>query len=148
MTPHQIELVQSSWEKIVPIASDATAMFYQRLFTIAPHLKPLFQGDIEEQGKKLATILTTVVRGLKQLDKLEMKVWQLGRRHTAYGVKMPDYQPVADALLWTLEQGLGADFTVQTNDAWVAAYTLLSSVMQAGADYPYANFSLWKSEQR
>jgi len=69
MTPHQIELVQSSWEKIVPIASDATAMFYQRLFTIAPHLKPLFQGDIEQQGKKLATILTTVVRGLKQLDK-------------------------------------------------------------------------------
>lgn len=53
----------------MPIASDATAMFYQRLFTIAPHLKPLFQGDIEQQGKKLATILTTVVRGLKQLDK-------------------------------------------------------------------------------
>ena len=72
----------------------------------------------------------------------------MGRRHTAYGVIMPDYQSAADALLWTLEQGLGADFTVQTKDAWVAAYTLLSSVMQAGADYPYANFSLWKSKQR
>lgn len=147
MTPQQIELVQSSWEKIVPIASDATTIFYQRLFAIAPYLKPLFKGDVEEQGKKLATILTTVVRGLKQLDKLEMAVWQLGRRHIAYGVSMPDYQPVAEALLWTLEQGLGADFTVQTKEAWVGAYTLLASVMQAGADYPYANFSLWKAEQ-
>ena len=147
MTSEQIELVQDSWQQVVPIAKDATAMFYQRLFSIAPHLKPLFKGDIEEQGKKLATILTTVVHGLKQPDKLEMAVWQLGRRHDAYGVNIADYHPVAEALLWTLEQGLGSQFYAQTKAAWVAAYTLLASLMQAGAEFPYANFEKWKSEQ-
>lgn len=146
MTPQQIELVQSSWEKVVPIAKDAASLFYQRLFEIAPHLRPLFSGDIEEQGKKLTTILTTVVRGLKQLEKLEMAVWQLGRRHIAYGVHDVDYGPVAQALLWTLQQGLKEQFTEEVENAWVAAYTLLSSVMQAGAQYPYANFDKWKEE--
>lgn len=147
MTPEQIQLVQNSWQQVVPIASQATEMFYQRLFQIAPHTRSLFGGDIKEQGKKLATLLTTVVKGLNKLDSLELAVWQLGRRHTAYGVSNDLYQPVAEALLWTLKEGLGAQFTPQVEAAWVAAYTLLATVMQAGGDYDYANFSKWKAEQ-
>ena len=147
MSPDQIKCVQQSWEQVVPIAKQASEMFYQRLFQIAPHLKPLFKGDITEQGKKLTTLLTTVVRGLNNLEKLEMAVWQLGRRHQVYGVKSDDFAPVAEALLWTLAEGLGAKFTAQIKEAWVAAYTVLATVMQAGAAYPYANFSKWKGEQ-
>lgn len=144
MTPQQIELVQQSWGKVVPIAKQAAALFYQRLFELAPHLRGLFSNDIEQQGKKLMSVLSTAVSSLKQLDKLEMTVWQLGRRHRAYGVKNEDYQPVAQALLWTLEQGLKSEFTEQVKVAWVAAFTLLATLMQQGAHYPYANFSKWK----
>ena len=50
-------------------------------------------------------------------------------------------------LFWTLEQGLGSQFNAQTKAAWVAAYTLLASLMQAGGKFPYAKFEKWKSEQ-
>ena len=146
MTPQQIKLVQDSWELVVPIAKDATSMFYNRLFELDPSLKALFKGDIEEQGKKLATILTTVVRGLSNFEKLESAVWQLGRRHVAYGVEFSQYNTVASALLWTLEQGLGDKFTPSVKDAWVAAYTALAGLMQQGASCPYANFWVWKQE--
>ena len=124
MTPHQIELVQGSWEKVVPIAKDAASLFYLRLFELDPSLKRLFSDDIEEQGKKLMTVLTTVVRGLKRLDQLQQTVWLLGRRHQIYGVTESHYATVAQALLWTLEQGLGSAFTEEVKQAWVTAYTI------------------------
>lgn len=145
MTPNQIQLVQDSWEKVVPIAKDAAALFYGRLFEIAPHTQALFTDDVEEQGKKLMQVLTTVVRGLKDLPKLEKQVWQLGRRHAVYNVRDEDYQPVAQALLWTLGQGLGSGFTDEVKNAWVAAYSILAGVMQAGAHYDYANYEDWKA---
>ena len=72
MTPQQLELVQTSWEKVVPIAKQAAGLFYDRLFELNPALKSMFSSDIEEQGKKLMQVLTTVVRSLKQFDKVEI----------------------------------------------------------------------------
>ena len=124
----------------MPIADDAAELFYGRLFELDPSLKPLFKGDMKEQGRKLMKIITMVVRGLQKFDQLKLHVWQLGRRHTAYGVKKSHYQTVATALLWTLEQGLGAAFTPQVKVAWVEAYTIIAGVMQNGADSEYANY--------
>lgn len=147
MTPQQLELVQSSWEKVVPIAKDAAKLFYGRLFEVAPSVRPMFKGDIEEQGKKLMMVVTTVVRGLKQFDKLEKVVWQLGRRHIAYGTKDEHYGVVAETLLWTLQQGLGPAFTKDVKEAWEAALNVIAGVMIAGAHYEYANYEVWKAEQ-
>ena len=40
---------------------------------------------------------------------------------------------VGAALLWTLEQGLGLDFTPDVREAWVTAYGFLSSAMIAAS---------------
>jgi nitric oxide dioxygenase len=53
MTPQQIDLVQSSFAKVAAIADAAAATFYARLLEIAPRAKPLFHGDMAEQGRKL-----------------------------------------------------------------------------------------------
>ncbi|WP_111980267.1 globin family protein [Algibacillus agarilyticus] len=147
MTPQQIELVQHSWEQVVPIAKEAASLFYNRLFELDPTLRSLFSDDIDEQGKKLTTVLTTVVRGLKQLDKLQETVWLLGRRHVVYGVKDSHFATVADALLWTLGQGLGTAFTDDVKAAWIQAYTIIAQVMQAGAKHDYANYGDWLKSQ-
>ena len=131
MNPNQIELVQSSWEKVVPIAPQAAKLFYDRLFQTAPVVRSLFKTDVEQQGKKLMTIITTVVRGLRNFDKLEMTVWQLGRRHVAYGAVDVHYQVVAETLIWTLQQGLGKDFDSQTEQAWLASQNLYQALVVA-----------------
>lgn len=147
MTPNQVELVQISWSQVAPIAKQAAELFYGRLFELKPEYRSMFKGDIEEQGKKLMTVLATVVQGLKNFDKLQGIVWQLGRRHVQYGVSNADYAPVAEALIWTLKQGLGDQFTAETEQAWVAAYTVLAGLMQAGAESEYANFDYWLANQ-
>jgi Hemoglobin-like flavoprotein len=133
MTPRQKELVQTSWEKVVPIADTAAELFYGRLFELDPSLRPLFKTDIKEQGKKLMTMITTAVRALDNLPALVPAVQALGRRHGGYGVKDEHYATVATALLWTLEKGLGPDFTPETKEAWVVVYTILADTMKAAS---------------
>ncbi len=129
MTPSQIDLVQTSFAKVAPIAETAASLFYGRLFEIAPEVKPLFKGDMKEQGRKLMTTLAVVVNGLKNLEAVVPAAKALAVKHVSYGVTADHYAPVGAALVWTLEQGLGDDFTPETRDAWIAAYTLLSGVM-------------------
>ncbi len=136
MTPEQIHLVQSSFEKVAPIADDAAALFYGRLFEIAPEVRPLFKGDMADQGRKLMMTLGTVVRSLDRLDSVMPAVTALAIRHVSLGVEPQHYQPVGAALLWTLQQGLGDAFTPDTPEAWAKAYGLLSSAMIAAAYAP------------
>jgi hemoglobin-like flavoprotein len=133
MTPAQKLLVQTTFAKVVPIADTAASLFYGRLFEIDPALRPLFKGDLVEQGRKLMQMIGVAVNGLDRLDQIVPAVQQLGVRHAAYGVKDRHYGTVAVALLWALEHGLGADFTPEVRDAWTAAYTLLADTMKAAA---------------
>lgn len=138
MNPKQIALIQTSFAHVVPIAESAAALFYERLFALDPALRPLFQGDLHEQGRKLMTMLVVVVRGLAQPDQLLPAVEALGRRHAAYGVRETHYATVGAALLWTLRQGLGQQFTPEAEAAWAAAYTLLATVMAQASAEPSA----------
>ncbi|MEM8868491.1 MAG: globin family protein [Verrucomicrobiota bacterium] len=133
MSEHEIKLVQDSWEKCVPIADQAASLFYGKLFELDPSLKPLFTSDIVEQGKKLMTMITTAVRGLTKLDQIVPAVQAMGKRHAGYGVKDQHYDTVAAALLWTLGQGLGDEFTPEVEAAWVKTYTLLATTMKDAA---------------
>lgn len=131
MTPHQIDLVQTSFKKVMPIAAKAADLFYDRLFEIAPELRPLFPKDLSSQKLKLMTMLGTAVTNLHQLETILPAVKELGQRHNGYGVTPAHYAPVGAALLWTLETGLGADFTPEVKTAWTETYVALSGVMTA-----------------
>jgi len=129
MTPDQKELVQSSFAKVEPIADTAATLFYDRLFTIAPEVRPFFSEDISEQKMKLMQTLAFAVRNLDRLDEVVPAVQALARRHVSYKVEAGHYATVGEALLWTLEQGLGDEFTPEVKDAWTAVYGLLSNTM-------------------
>jgi hemoglobin-like flavoprotein len=133
MNVEQIELVQTSFAKVVPIADTAAALFYDRLFELDPALKPMFRGDMKEQGKKLMDMLRTVVGNLRSLDRIIPGVRALGARHVHYGVRDEHYDTVGAALLWTLGQGLGTAFTNEVRDAWAVAYTMLAETMKAAS---------------
>ena len=133
MNNMQVTLVKQSFEKVTPIADTAASLFYARLFEIDPSLMRLFKGDIKQQGKMLMHMIGSAVRGLDKPEALVPVLAGLGKRHVGYGVKDEHYDTVAQALLWTLEKGLGPDFTAEVREAWIAAYTLMARVMQQGA---------------
>ena len=138
----EIKMVQDSFAKVEPIAEDAAALFYKRLFEIDPSTKPLFKGDMAEQGRKLMAVLKTAVAGLEKLDKLVPAVKVMGQRHHAYGVELKHYESVANALLWTLKQGLQDAFTSDVEKAWAKTYGVLAEVMMKGAQEPPATQEL------
>src|SRR5262245_7453542 len=123
MTPDQVQAVQASFAKVRPIADTAAGLFYGRLFEIAPEVQPLFRGDMTEQGRKLMKTLTVVVNGLDRLETILPAASALAKSHVGFGVKAAHYTPVGEALLWTLERGLGADWTPELKGAWTTAYT-------------------------
>lgn len=129
MTPHQIDLVQSSFAKVAPNANAVAALFYSRLFEIDPDLRPLFKGDMAAQGAKLMAALAVAVNSLRKPEAVIPALRAMGARHREYGVTDAHYGTVATALVWTLEQGLGADFTEETRAAWVETYTLVATTM-------------------
>lgn len=133
MTPESKALVQESWAAVEPIADTAAELFYGRLFELDPSVKPLFRGDMKEQGKKLMQMITVAVRSLDRLDEIVPAIEAMGRRHGGYGVQDHHYDTVAAALLWTLAKGLGEKFTPAVKDAWVETYTLLATVMKRAA---------------
>ena len=55
---------------------------------------------------------------------------ELGARHRGYGVSADHYAPVGAALLWTLEQTLGGEFTPEVKASWADAYLVLAAAMQ------------------
>jgi hemoglobin-like flavoprotein len=134
LTIAQKTLVQDSFATIAPIADDAAALFYRRLFELDPSLQTMFRGDMTEQRKKLMQMITAAVKGLDRLDKLVPVVEDLGRRHAGYGVADKHYDTVGAALLWTLEKGLGAAFTPETKQAWATVYGILATTMKNAAN--------------
>jgi len=133
ITSDDVRRVRESFALVVPIKEAAADLFYNRLFEIAPRVQVLFPDDLREQKRKLMAMLATAVAGLHNLDKLVPAVKDLGARHVGYGAKAEHYAVVGEALLWTLESGLGEAFTPDVRQAWTKVYSTLAAVMQAGA---------------
>jgi hemoglobin-like flavoprotein len=132
VTPEEIARVQATWAKLIPVAEQAASVFYARLFETFPELKPLFKGDMAEQGRRIMGMIHSTVMSLDDLGPLEPRLRASGARHAAYGVQSPDYDKMGDALIWTLEQLLGDAWTPEAKAAWVSVYHDLARLMRQG----------------
>jgi len=129
MNEQEIQTLQRSFDLIEPITETAASLFYTRLFELDSSLRPLFKSDLRSQGEKLMSTLKLVVVGLNAPEKIIPAVQSLGRRHVEYGVQPQHYVTVGEALLWTLEKGLGDAYTPEIKNAWESAFTLLTELM-------------------
>src|SRR5262249_37451988 len=117
------------------IAETAAALFYRRLFPLDPTLRPLFKGDLEEQGGKLMDMLALAVKALARPEARLPAPAAFGRRHARHGGHDHAHDTVGGGLPWTLEQGLGASFTPEVREAWTTLYRLVADTMRmAGND--------------
>src|SRR5262249_14165565 len=129
-TERDLVLVRDSFDKVVPIAGIAADLFYERLFYLAPSLRRMFPADMRDQKRKLMVMIASAVQGLHDLDRLVPQLTALGAQHAGHGVEPRHYAIVGEALIWTLERGLGNAFTPPVRQAWTRVYGLLAAVMQ------------------
>jgi hemoglobin-like flavoprotein len=134
MDARNIELLAASFARVSANKSDAATLFYARLFTTAPQLRPLFRGDLEAQKHKLMSSLAQIVDFYRVGVDHQGYLARLGHSHQAYGVQRTHFDAVGDALVFTLAQVLGDDFTPDIRHAWVEAYAEVSAVMIRSAE--------------
>ncbi|PCI61778.1 MAG: hemin receptor [Kordiimonadales bacterium] len=133
MTPDDVAKLQYSFGQMVPKKDEIAKVFYERLFEVAPAVRPLFKGSIEEQGQKLVMALRQIVLSLKQPNELTTFLKGLGERHVGYGAVAAHYDVVGGVLLWTFENVMGNDFTPELKELWGGAYGVISAAMQEAA---------------
>ncbi|MEO6723023.1 MAG: globin domain-containing protein [Ferruginibacter sp.] len=135
MTTQQIIAVKRSWalfRNIDPVLIGE--VFYSRIFFKVPALKKMFPTSMEAQYNKIIDMLSLMVARLERMDELTNEITALAQRHVKYGVKTWHYGIVEDALLWTLEQGLGRDYTDDVKEAWGSYIKDLSATMIKAAE--------------
>jgi hemoglobin-like flavoprotein len=133
MTPEQVSLVKLTFVRVIDIKEQAGRLFYDRLFEIAPDTRAMFKGDIDEQARKLMDSLAVAISTLRDGPALAVLLDGLGKRHAGYGVRDVHYEQVGEALIWTLEKGLGDAFTPAAREAWIALYGAVASTMKKAA---------------
>jgi hemoglobin-like flavoprotein len=133
MNHEQRDLVRASFARLAADADATATLFYAFLFDIDPDLRPLFKGDMARQRRLLMATAATVAAQLDRLDDILPAIRDLGRRHAACGIRDTDYDTAERALLLTLAQSLGPDFTIAVRDAWTSCYRMLTRAMQGGA---------------
>ena len=136
MTEEQILLVKKTWRMFRNIDPGIVGdTFYSKLFNDNPALRKMFPTNMEMQYKKLMEMLTIIVSRLDKLDEVAHDIRDMARRHVTYGVRPGHYRLVGQALMWTLEQGLGRDWTPEVKESWSSCYTVLSGMMIEAAEY-------------
>ena len=144
LTEQDKAIIRRTWKLVVPIGETAADLFYKRLFELQPSYRALFTGEFDAQKRKLITMLAFIVEALdwdpndwaldvEESSDLFLVVMALGRRHhDLYAVPDEAYQTVGEALLWTLDYGLGEAFTSEAREAWTKIYTILAGTMKLG----------------
>ena len=136
MTNEQNHLIRQTFDLVAPMADSMAEVFYRRLFELDPSLRAMFPPVLVEQGRKLMQMLGAAIGMLDRPQQLIPVLESLGKRHAGYGVRDEHYDTVGEALLWTLERGLGPVFTPDVKAAWAALYGVVATTMKNAAKLP------------
>jgi hemoglobin-like flavoprotein len=81
----------------------------------------------------LTSALVSVMDHIEDAPWLRQTLGALGDKHGDYGVTNEMYAWVGDALLATLAEVAGPDWTPETAAAWAEAYDVIAGLMKAGS---------------
>ena len=135
MTEAEIRLVKQSWRILRAIDPTIVGdLFYSKLFVANPSLRNMFPKKMNDQYNKLMDMLSVIIARLDRMDELNNDIAAMARRHARYGVRPAHYKLVGNALLWTLRQGLGQDWTLDAEQAWTKCYSNLADTMMRATE--------------
>jgi nitric oxide dioxygenase len=127
----QVRLVRASLPMVRERLEPASMAFYENLFAIAPDLRSLFRSDLHGQGMRFMSTLATIADLLDDPDALDADIGWLARAHAQVGVRAAHFRPMGMALMVTLGETLGREFTPALQEAWHAAYDHFAAQMIA-----------------
>jgi len=108
-------------------------LFYSQLFAAAPATRALFASDMATQKAMLISMLELVVQHIRQIDKINAKLIELGERHYSYGVEDDHYPIVIASMSSAMRAVAGDKWSEQDTDDWTRALTTIAKIMRKGS---------------
>ena len=159
LTDTDIALGRMSWKLIVespPKASEKKSkvkksrlvwfceILFDRLFTIEPAAKTLFQGsNLSSHSCIFTGVITTALRLLENRELFRQLLISLVNVHRSFGIAAIHYGIFGEALLWSLGECLGPLFDERTERAWIKIYShMLHIILPAAAEVELATMEI------
>lgn len=141
LTSEDIARVRNSFDMVFANSNDMMTAFYDRIFELAPDVRPMFPDDLGNLKQDFISKLAVLVGSLDPKTGLLGGAEILGRNHQHYGAKPEHYPVVGEALLWSLARGLGSHWTDEMEQAWRKVYDLVAQRMIEVGEVPPSPFS-------
>jgi hemoglobin-like flavoprotein len=125
--------LQRSFELMSARGDELADRFYARLFASYPQLRSMFPPDMTGQKQKILRSLSTVVDHLRSPNVVRAHLEHLGRSHVAYGTLESHYPPVCAALVASMAEVSGTDWSPGLQADWTQAIDLVAAIMIRGA---------------
>lgn len=136
LSDDQISMIQTSFDRLRENVERQSRYFYEALFRHAPQFRAMFREDIGGQGMKFMSTLGIIIDNLHAPEAILDEYVELGRSHARLGVKAADFKPMEEALMDTLRNELGEEFTPELERAWRTAYEEFSALMIGKGEIP------------
>lgn len=133
MTQNQIDLIRDSWSKVSWQSPQLVASFHVHLFNVDHEAQSLFVSGNSNKVTGMMMVIDVAVGMLDQWENFVQTLRDFGRRHVVYGVSESHYAGFGDALLLTLRELLGSEFTHEAQAAWRAFYQRMTHSMLEGS---------------
>ena len=136
MDQDQVALVQETWRKLKPDLRVIGTKFYSRFFELDPTVVLLFpmKNKAVDQAELFMRMLDSTIEQLGNPDDIVATLLELGQHHVRYGLKIEHYPSISSALMLTVYECLGGDFTDEVREAWTEALLLITGMMKHGSD--------------
>lgn len=119
-------MLRDSLEAVLAMDDTFPKRFYELLFQRHPAVEKLFvRASPGAQRKMFAQKLTMIVDHIEDAAWMERELGKLRDSHTSYGVTDEMYPWVGEALIDTIREALGAEFTPEVERNWREAYDIL-----------------------
>ncbi|XP_054758842.2 uncharacterized protein LOC129264905 [Lytechinus pictus] len=139
----QKTLVRNTWKTLEKKAELHGSMMFAKLTSDHPDIGKLFSfggknlsygellvdPDVRAHGMRVIDTLGSVVEDLDDMELVVQILEDLGQRHNSYNAKKTHIKAVGEALLFTLEQAIGAGFTSDVKAAWTAVFNIVADTM-------------------
>lgn len=108
--------------------------FYDHLFEAHPEARAMFRRNSDgAQQKMFAQKLCAIVDSIEDESAFAAEARAIARTHKDYGVRPEMYAWVGAALIQTLREAAGAEWSPEAERAWTEAYEALSKSLLASS---------------
>lgn len=138
MNCHQIAAVQHSWDELRANGTEAGVLFHYHLLRAQPSLQRVITGGIDECARHWADTVSCVIDSLHDPDQLKLQLRAHGPRQPVQ-IDRHHFRAGCDALLRALDECLGESYTADVQQAWVAAWRVLATILLRACARPLTN---------